>query len=45
MDYFDELVQSVVLGKVSSRDEVLRLKSRLCKKYHLARVPANYEIL
>jgi len=45
VDYFDELVQSLVLGKVSSRDEVLRLKSRLCKKYHLSRVPANYEIL
>jgi len=45
VDYFDELVQCLVLGKVSSRDEVLKLKSRLCKKHGLARVPPNYEIL
>jgi elongator complex protein 3 len=45
VDYFDELVQALVLGKVSSRDELLRLKSKLCKKHKLARVPANHEIL
>lgn len=45
MDYFDELVQALVLGEVSSRDELLRLKSKLCKKHKLARVPANHEIL
>ena len=45
MDYFEELIQSIVLGDVASRDEVLRLKSRLCKKYGLSRVPPNYEVL
>ena len=45
MDYFEEFVQEIVLGKVSSRNELLRLKARLCKKYGLARVPTNYEIL
>ncbi len=38
-------MQEIVLGKVSSRDEVLRLKAKLCKKHGLARVPTNYEIL
>jgi len=45
MDYFEELVQAIVLGEVSTRDDLLRLKSRLCKKHKLARVPANYEVL
>jgi elongator complex protein 3 len=45
VDYFEEFVQEIVLGKVSSRDEVLRLKAKLCKKHGLARVPNNYEIL
>lgn len=45
MDYFEELIQSIVVGEISSRDEVLRLKSRLCKKYGLSKVPPNYEIL
>jgi elongator complex protein 3 len=45
VDYFDELVQALVLGEVASRDGLLKLKSQLCKKHKLARVPANYEIL
>ena len=45
MDYFDELIQSIVVGETKSRNEVLRLKARLCKKYGLDKVPANYEIL
>jgi len=45
VDYFDEFVQAVVLGEVSSRGDVLRLKARLCKKHGLERVPTNYEIL
>lgn len=45
MDYFDELVQALVLGEVSSRDDLLRMKARLCKKHHMARVPANHEVL
>ncbi len=45
MDYFEELVQELVLGKVTSRDELLRLKAKLCKKHRLARVPANHEAL
>ncbi len=45
MDYFEELIQSIVVGETKSRDEVLRLKARLCKKYGLSKVPPNYEIL
>lgn len=45
MDYYEELVQTLVLGGAKSRDEVLRLKSRLCKKHGMSRVPPNYEIL
>src|SRR5512136_318556 len=45
MDYYEELVQALVLGEISSRAELLRLKARLCKKHGLARVPTNYEIL
>ncbi len=45
MDYFEELIQSIVVGETASRDEVLRLKARLCKKYGLKKVPPNYEIL
>ncbi len=45
MDYFEELIQSIVVGETSSRDEVLRLKTRLCKKHGFSKVPPNYEIL
>lgn len=45
MDYFDELVQALVMGEVASRDDLLRLKTKLCKKHRLSRVPPNYEIL
>ena len=45
MDYFDDFVQALVLGRISSRNEVLKTKAQLCKKYGLARVPTNYEIL
>lgn len=45
MDYYDELVQALVLGTAKSREEVLRLKTILCKKHGMARVPPNYEIL
>lgn len=45
MNYFDELVQTLLAGEVTCRDDLLRLKAKLCKKHHLARVPPNYEIL
>jgi elongator complex protein 3 len=45
VDYFEEFVQEIVLGKISSRNEVLKAKAQLCKKHRLARVPNNFEIL
>lgn len=45
MDYFEELIQSIVVGETKSRAEVLRLKAKLCKKHAMDKVPPNYEIL
>ena len=45
MDYYEEFVQAIVLGRISSRNEVLKAKAQLCKKHKLARVPNNFEIL
>ena len=45
MDYCDELLQAIIAGEVASRQDLLRLKAKLCKKHGLARVPPNYEVL
>jgi elongator complex protein 3 len=45
VDYFEDFVQELVLGRIGSRDDVLRLKAKLCRKHGLSRVPTNYEIL
>ena len=45
MGYVDDFLQAIVSGDVTTREGVLRLKARLCKKHGLARVPTNYEIL
>ncbi|MGD9962870.1 MAG: tRNA uridine(34) 5-carboxymethylaminomethyl modification radical SAM/GNAT enzyme Elp3 [Thermoplasmata archaeon] len=45
MGYVDELLQAIISGEVTTRDGVLRLKARLCKKHGLAKVPTNYELL
>ncbi len=45
MDYYEELVQALVTGDVKSRAEVLRLKTALCKRHRMSRVPPNYEVL
>ena len=45
MAYADDLVQAIISGDVTTRDGVLRLKAKLCKRHGLARVPTNYEIL
>jgi elongator complex protein 3 len=43
--YYDEFVQAIVSGDVTTRAGVLKLKAQLCKKHGLSRVPTNYEIL
>lgn len=45
MSYYDDFVQAIVSGDVTTRDGVLRLKAQLCKRHGLARVPSNHEIL
>lgn len=45
MDYYEELVQALVLGRAKTRAEVLRLKTSLCSKHRMARVPPNHEVL
>lgn len=45
VDHIDELVGALLRGEARTRDDVIRLKARLCRKHRLARVPANYEIL
>ncbi len=45
MGYYDEFIQAIVSGDVTTRDGVLRLKAKLCRKHGLSRVPTNYEIL
>ena len=45
MDYFEEFIQEIVLGRIATRNDVHRLKVQLCKKHGVARVPANHEIL
>jgi elongator complex protein 3 len=45
VDYYDELVQALILGEVASRDDLLRLKAKLCKKHNMSKVPPNFEIL
>ena len=45
VDYFEDFVKAIVSGEARTREDVLRLKARLCKRHGLDRVPTNYEIL
>jgi elongator complex protein 3 len=45
VDYYEDFVRAIIVGEVTTRPEVLRLKAKLCKKHGLARVPTNHEIL
>jgi elongator complex protein 3 len=45
VDYYEDFVRAIVVGKVATRGDVLKLKAQLCKKHCLARVPTNHEIL
>ena len=43
--YVEEFIGLLRSGEVSTREQVLRAKARLCRKHGMARVPANYELL
>lgn len=45
MSYVDEFLHALISGEVTTRDGVLRLKAKLCKRHGLSRVPTNHEIL
>lgn len=45
MSFSSEIVEAIVSGRVRDRDSLQRLKSELCGKYSLDRMPSNPEIL
>ncbi len=45
MDYYEEIIRLITLGKISNGDELQRAKIDLCKKYHLDHLPGNSDIL
>jgi len=45
MDLLDELAGAILSGEAGTREELMRLKVRLCRKHKASRVPTNHEIL
>ncbi|KYK27403.1 MAG: radical SAM protein [Candidatus Proteinoplasmatales archaeon SG8-5] len=45
MDYFEEIIHRILAGDVSSKDDLERLKTRLCRAHRMDRIPSNAEIL
>jgi elongator complex protein 3 len=45
MDFFDDILELILSGKVRNQDELHRAKVRLCARHELDRVPKNSEIL
>ena len=45
LEYVADFVSMLATGAVTTREQVLRAKSALCRKHGLSRVPANYELL
>ncbi len=45
MDLLDELASAILSGEAGTREELMRLKVRICKKHRASRVPTNHEIL
>lgn len=45
MDYFEEIIQEIIDGTVSTPDELQKAKMRLCKKYNRPELPKNGTIL
>jgi len=44
-EFFDDLTAAIIEKGITDREEIHRLKIRLCRKYHLPRIPGNPEIL
>ncbi len=45
MSYFQEIIEEIVEGKITTPDELQKAKIRLCKKYGRDELPKNSEIL
>ncbi len=41
----EEIIHAVLDGRVRSKDDLQRIKRRLCRRYHLPRFPSDVEIL
>ncbi|MBS3817445.1 MAG: tRNA uridine(34) 5-carboxymethylaminomethyl modification radical SAM/GNAT enzyme Elp3 [Candidatus Thermoplasmatota archaeon] len=45
MDYFDEIVNEIIDGKINNPEELQKEKINLCKEYDRDKLPKNAEIL
>ncbi len=45
MDYFEEIIEEIRQGKISTPEELQKGKIRLCRKYDRDELPTNSEIL
>ena len=45
MDYFQEIIEEIVQGKITTPDELQKAKIRICKKYERDELPKNATIL
>jgi elongator complex protein 3 len=44
-EFYEEIISELLSGSAASRDEIQRLKTRLCKKYRMDELPSNADIL
>ncbi len=45
MDYFQEIIEEIVEGKITTPDDLQKAKIRICKKYNRDELPKNTTIL
>lgn len=45
MDFYSEVISLILSGRIHSKEELHRVKIRLCKKHGLSRIPADSEII
>ncbi len=45
MDFYNEIIDLILLGKINSKEELHKKKMKLCKKYNLSDIPSDSNIL
>jgi elongator complex protein 3 len=45
MTFYDDIIDCIRSGKITTKDEIHKAKVKLCKKYHLAHLPSDVDIL